>query len=124
MLPWVGAPLALVGLVMGVRGQADGWWLLLLGVTMLVADVLLTVYWARPTIGATDQPTLNRRGAQYVGRKVFVAEAFSGGVGKVRVGDTVWPARGPDCVAGTWVKVVDVDGARLIVDVLDERRQE
>ena len=121
MLPWVGVPLALIGLVMSVRGHADGWWLLSLGVLMLIADVVLTFFWARPTIGASDQPLLNRRGSQYIGRQVCVSEALIGGEGKVRIADTIWSARGPDCAAGTWVKVVAVDGARLVVEAIDER---
>lgn len=124
MLPWVGVPLALVGLVMGVRGYANGWWLLSLGIAMLIVDLMLTVFWSRSEGQRTDQPTLNRRGTQYIGRKVCVADAIVGGEGKVRVADTVWPARGQDCAAGTWVKVVAVDGAKLVIESIDERRGE
>lgn len=115
VLPWIGVPLAIVGLAMGVRGYANGWLLLSIGIALLAADVLLTFVWARHPGGHTDQPALNRRGAQYVGRKVCVVEDLVGGEGKVRVADTVWRARGPDCAAGSWVKVVDVDGSCLVV---------
>jgi len=33
----------------------------------------------------------------------------------VRVGDTVWRARGPDCTTGTWVRVVAADKGYLVV---------
>lgn len=115
MLPWVGAPLALAGLVMTVRGYADGWWMLLLGIAMLLADVLLTIYWSRPTIGATDQPLLNRRAAQYVGRLVVVVQPIRSGQGRVRVGDSIWTARGPDCDTGAWVRIVAVEATHLSV---------
>jgi membrane protein implicated in regulation of membrane protease activity len=115
MLPWVGVPLTVVGFVMGVRGHADGWWVLSIGLLMLAIDVLLTFVWARHPGWQSDQPTLNRRGDQYVGRKVHVVEEIIGGEGKVRVADTVWRARGPDCAAGARVTVVGSDGACLIV---------
>lgn len=122
MLPWVGVPLACAGLVMGVKGWPDGWWLLVGGVALLIGDVLLTFLWARPATSRTDQPTLNRREAQYLGRRVCVVEAITGGEGKVRIADTVWPARGPDCDEGTWVKVVGADGSYLVVSSDDARR--
>lgn len=121
ILPWVGVPLACVGLFIGARGGATGWWMLATGVAMLLADALLTLFWARPASRQTDQPLLNRREAQYVGRTVRVVEAIAGGEGKVRVGDSVWRARGPDCIAGTWVKVVSADGTHLVVATDDER---
>jgi membrane protein implicated in regulation of membrane protease activity len=46
---------------------------------------------------------------------VRVIEDLVGGEGKVRIADTVWLARGPDCAAGTWVRVVSVDGPYLVV---------
>jgi membrane protein implicated in regulation of membrane protease activity len=124
ILPWVGVPLALIGLVLSVRGYANGGWLLSIGVAMLVADAALTFFWMRPAIGGTDQPLLNQRGSQYIGRTVRVTEDLIGGDGKVRIADTMWAARGPNCAAGTWVKVVAVDGARLVVEPIDERHTE
>jgi inner membrane protein len=121
MLPWVGVPMACAGLVMGVKGIANGWWLLAGGVAILIGDVLLTFLWARPATSRTDQPTLNRREAQYLGRTVQVVEAIAGGQGKVRIADTVWPARGPDCAEGSWVKVVGADGTYLVVAAETER---
>lgn len=63
----------------------------------------------------TDQPSLNRRGTQYVGR-VFTLEApIVNGVGKLTVADTTWKIRGPDTAAGTHVRVSAVDGTSLSV---------
>jgi membrane protein implicated in regulation of membrane protease activity len=91
------------------------------GLGLLLADVLLTLFWARPASGRTDQPLLNRREAQVIGRTVRVVEAIAGGEGKVRVADSVWRARGPDCAAGSLVKVVAAEGNYLVV-VADEER--
>jgi membrane protein implicated in regulation of membrane protease activity len=38
------------------------------------------------------------------------------GSGTVRVDDTIWRVSGPDCPAGSKVKVVRADGASLTVE--------
>lgn len=115
MLPWFAVPIVGVGLVMAVRGSATGWWLIAGGVLLLGIDLAISLIWARRTRERSDQPLLNRRETQYVGRKVCVVENIVRGEGKVRIADTVWRARGPDCAAGTWVRVVSAEGAYLIV---------
>lgn len=57
----------------------------------------------------SDQPLLNRRGQQYVGRVFSVIEPIVNGYGRARVGDSIWKVAGPDCPAGTRVKVLSVD---------------
>ncbi len=65
---------------------------------------------------ATDQPGLNERGSYYVGRIVVVADPIVNGRGRVRVGDTLWSAAGPDMAAGARAKVTRVDGTVLVVE--------
>jgi membrane protein implicated in regulation of membrane protease activity len=115
MLPWIGVPLAAVGLYLAIRSNAIGWWLLAIGVAMLALDLVLAFFWAHQSQAGSEQPLLNRRGAQHIGRVVCVSEPIAGGEGRVRVADTVWRARGPDCAAGTWVRIVAVEGAYLVV---------
>lgn len=115
MLPWIAVPLGAAGVFMALRGDATGWWLAAIAVVLLIIDVLIDLAWARRARTRSDQPLLNRREAQIVGRTVRVVEAIVGGEGKVRVGDTVWRARGPDCGAGTWVQVVAADKGYLVV---------
>lgn len=64
----------------------------------------------------TDRPTLNRRGAQYVGRTFTLEEPIVNGLGKLRVDDSTWKIAGSDCPAGTSVKVTGVDGTILQVE--------
>ena len=71
--------------------------------------------WLRRHPPATDQPALNRRGEQYVGRVFTLEEPIVNGTGKVRVDDTTWKVWGPDAPAGTRVEVVGVDGVILRV---------
>ncbi len=67
----------------------------------------------------TDQPTLNRRGEQYVGRTFTLETPIVNGVGKLRVDDTTWRIEGPNIAAGVQVKVVGVDGTNLKVAVME-----
>lgn len=64
----------------------------------------------------TEDETLNRRGEQHIGRTYVVAEAISGGRGRVKVGDSVWAAEGADAEAGSRVRVVGVEGIILRVE--------
>ena len=70
----------------------------------------------RPSLGDTDEPALNRRGAQYVGRVVKLAEPITNGRGKARVGDSLWLVAGADQPAGAEVKVTGVEGTVLQVE--------
>jgi membrane protein implicated in regulation of membrane protease activity len=56
-------------------------------------------------VGEVDQPLLNRRGAQMVGRTATLAEPIKNGRGRIRLGDTLWRVSGPDLPAGTQVRV-------------------
>lgn len=116
VLPWLGIGLGLVGGWHLSRSDPQGWWMVCAGVAMLVADVVIDFVWAHPTVSLSDQPDLNRPAAQLVGRVVILAEAIEAGRGKVRVGDTLWPAEGPDLPAGTQVKVTAFKGTLLVVE--------
>jgi membrane protein implicated in regulation of membrane protease activity len=64
---------------------------------------------------------LNDKGLAMVGARGTVCEAFSNGRGKVRVGDGVWLADGPDLAEGAPVVVSAVRGTRLIVQAMQPR---
>lgn len=66
-----------------------------------------------------DSQTLNRRGSEYLGRKVELSTAIVDGVGKVKLGDTMWRVEGPDAPKGSQVEVVDSRGSSLVVKRCD-----
>lgn len=70
-------------------------------------------YLAHPVPSA--DPALNDRTARLIGQTVLVFEAIEGGEGRVKVGDSVWPARGEDAAVGTKVRVVGAEGTVLLV---------
>ena len=67
----------------------------------------------------SDQPLLNKRSAQYVGRVFTVFKAIENGRGKIKIGDSVWTVEGDDCPVGTRVEIVDVDGTVFFVKSLE-----
>ncbi len=67
-----------------------------------------------PTV--SDQPTLNRRGEQYVGRVFTLSEAIVNGTGKIHVDDTMWKVVGEDLPESTQVRVTGVEGTLLTVE--------
>lgn len=112
---WLAVAAGLVGLLLlpfpGLPWQVQ---ILIFAVAGLVAVVGWRSY-ARRHPPQTDDPTLNRRGARYVGQVFVLDEAIVNGRGKVRVADTVWPVAGPELAKGARVRVIGVAGTVLEV---------
>ena len=83
---------------------------------------LIFVYTARRIYGdqpiESDDPLLNNRMARLVGQTGAVSHAIEHGEGRVRHGDSEWPARGPELAAGERVRITGFDGGTLIVEPL------
>jgi membrane protein implicated in regulation of membrane protease activity len=112
---WFGIAAVIVGLLGLALDISWQWQVIVFGVLSV-----LTVFWVRryvrPDVAVSDLPDLNERGQQYVGRSLVVEQAIQNGRGKVRVGDTLWQAEGPDSPAGTRVKVTAARGTVLVVE--------
>ena len=121
---WFGIAASLVGLVAVLIAEsghagAFGWpWQLVVFALFSIATVFWVRQRARPDQNLSDEPDLNVRGAQYVGRTFHVAETIRDGRGKIKVGDTLWPAEGPDAAVGTQVRVTGHSGTVLVVTPL------
>ena len=84
-----------------------------------VASVLLARRFAPKAGTSTDKPFLNRRTEGIIGRVFVLDQPIVGGTGRVRIGDSPWLVSGPDCPAGTHVRVESADGNTLVVVRLD-----
>lgn len=121
---WFGLAALVVGALAylaSVLGYADlfTWpWQLVVFALISVAAVFWVRGFARAEQATSDEPDLNVRGAQYVGRVVTVEDAIVGGRGRVRVGDTLWPAQGIDAEKGARMKVTGTNGTVLVVEPL------
>ena len=112
---WIGIAALLVGAASLLLWDA-GLWTWQVQVLVFLVLSLLSAYAGKKLMGGRDQPTdqplLNRRGEQMIGRTATLAEPIREGRGRIQIGDTLWRVSGPDLPAGTRVKVVganDID---------------
>lgn len=112
---WLGIAAAVVGGISYLI-PAIGWEYQILVFSVLsVVSIIVWRKYFRQQPGDTDQPNLNRRGEQYVGRLFTLTEPIVDGMGKIRVDDSTWKIRGEDCPLGSQVEVTGVDGTILEV---------
>jgi len=115
---WFGLAAVIVG-VLAIATGITWQWQLIAFALVAVAVVFIVRRYANPASARSDEPDLNIRGAQYIGRMFTVTHAIQQGRGKIRVGDTIWNAEGEDAPVGARVKVVGVDGTVLVVQKAD-----
>lgn len=117
-LLWVGLAALIVGGLTFLVPELP--WTLQLPLFGVLA-ILTAVFWWRRQRGtgeSGDQPNLNRRGHELIGRTFIVQQAIVEGRGKIKVGDSVWMAVGPDAPVGTSVRVTEQNGAVLSVEIV------
>ena len=83
----------------------------------LFSFLSVALYWrfVRGRGRASDQPLLNRRAEQLVGRVVPLDGPMLNGRGRVKIGDAFWTVEGPDLPSGTPVRIHSVNGMTLRV---------
>lgn len=112
---WFGIAAVIVGGLAMATGIAWPYQVIAFGIISVLAVFLVRRY-VRPDANKSDLPDLNERGQQYIGRSLVLEQAIQNGRGKVRAGDTLWLAEGPDAPAGTRVKVTASKGSVLVVE--------
>jgi len=113
---WMGISAGVVGLLVLLIPTLGWETQILLFATFSVASIVVWRHYLKLHPIQSDQPQLNRRGEQYVGRRFTLDEPIVNGQGKIRVDDTTWKITGADCQAGTKVKVTGVSGVLLEVE--------
>ena len=118
VLWWLGISAILVGLMSLLIDLA---WQLELIAFALLTLVLALAWWALGgrAKASVDRSFLNRRTEAFIGRVFTVETPITDGRGTVRIDDTVWRVSGPDCPAGSRVKVARVDGPLLMVETIE-----
>lgn len=120
-LLWIGLAAIATGVLSLLLWSAPFWvwqvqWLVFLALALISAYAGKRIMSGRNE--ESDQPLLNRREAQLVGRTATLAEPISEGYGRIRIDDTMWRVRGPDAPAGARVRVVSVDNSELVVEAV------
>lgn len=90
-------------------------------VFVILSFVSVGVYWRyfRKAGESTDQPLLNRRQDQLLGRILVLESAIVNGHGRVQIGDAFWQVQGPDAPRGARVIVIAADDGILKIDLAD-----
>ncbi|NKB35941.1 MAG: NfeD family protein [Gammaproteobacteria bacterium] len=115
---WMGIAAGIVGvLMMAIPGLP---FMAQIAVFTVISVVSLVVHkrYLKNNPPVTDEPTLNRRGEQYVDRVFTLEEPIVNGVGKIKVDDSIWKVMGEDMGDGGKVKVIGVDGTVFKVEAV------
>jgi len=120
-LLWIGIAALVTGALSVMLWEA-GWWIWQVQVLVFLALSLISAYLGHRIMkdrqdGGTDEPLLNRRDAQLVGRTAVLQDPILEGHGRIRIDDTVWKIVGPDAAPGTRVKVISAAGGELKVEL-------
>ena len=74
--------------------------------------------WSGSNVIASEDPLLNDRLGRMIGQTVVLVTAIEDGEGRVRVGDSDWPAHGPDMPVGTRARITGSRNNVLVVEAL------
>ena len=110
----VAAPGAIF-LWMGIASGVVGF-IVFIAPDMSVVSILVARRYLKSRPIETDQPSLNRRGLQYIDRVFTLAEPIIDGRGRLRVDDTLWKIEGDDLEEGEKIIVTAVNGVVLTVE--------
>lgn len=113
---WLGISAGIVGIIAFFLPDLS-WqyeWTIFAVVAVLSIFVLRRFFRKNP--GVEDNLTLNKRGAQYIGRHFTLVEPILNGRGKIHVDDTQWSVDGPDMEEGETVRVTGTNGTLLVVE--------
>jgi membrane protein implicated in regulation of membrane protease activity len=93
--------------------------LITFAVASLCSCVAGSFVYRRALRARSGQTVFNQRDVQMVGSRGIVSEPLKNGHGKIRLGDSVWLAEGPDLPAGTTVVVKAMRGTSAIVEAVE-----
>ncbi len=117
---WLGAGALVNGMVMLLFPDIDvGMQLVLFSAVSLASVALGLWFWRRNLKSAGKHVTqLNRRGEQMIGRIITLETAIENGRGTAKIDDSLWRLEGPDAPSGTKVRIKNIDGTLLVVELL------
>lgn len=116
-LLWIGIAAGIVGLILYVVPTLGWEYQVIIFSVVSVGSIIAWKRYRKTNPEVTDEPTLNRRGSQYIGRVFTLDAPIVDGVGKIRVDDSTWKVVGDDCAAGTKIKVVGIENTVLRVEM-------
>ena len=113
---WLSIAAAITGLMLLAIPDLGWEYQLLIFSALSIISITALRRYQRSRRAFTGQPTLNRRGEQYIGRTFTLSEPIVNNNGIIRVDDSTWRINGDDLPAGSTVKVVGAEGVILQVE--------
>ncbi|RKZ82117.1 MAG: NfeD family protein [Gammaproteobacteria bacterium] len=113
---WMAIAAFLTGVALFLMPEMQWEYQVFLFATLSVISIVVWRHYYSKNPIATDEPLLNRRGEQYIGRVITLKEPIIDGQGKVQVDDSTWKIEGKDCPSGTKIKVVSVNNVLFQVE--------
>ena len=113
---WMGISAGIVGVLMMALPKLPFMAQIIVFTVIAVVSLVVHKRYLKNNPPETDEPTLNRRGEQYIGRVFTLEEAIVNGVGKIKVDDSIWKVMGEDLAEGEKVKVSGIDGTVFKVE--------
>ena len=116
---WLAIAAALTGLLLLIfPGLGWEWQLLLFAIFSVISIIAWRRYYQKHPI-KTDEPLLNRRGEGYLGRELTLSQPIVDGIGKIRLDDSTWKVQGPDCPAGSKIRIIALNNVVFTVELVD-----
>lgn len=116
---WFGVAALVIGLLTFALGGVAFWSLQAQLIVFVILSIALVIVgrklMASRNMHDSDNPNLNQRAKQIVGREAVLVEAISQGVGRIKIGDTIWRVKGEEAPVGAKVKIVGQDGATMLL---------
>lgn len=113
---WMGAAAAVTGGALLMSPELSWQMQFVIFAVMSIAAILIGKTFFNRRSANTDDPTLSTLETDLTGNIYTVEKPIVNGSGRIQVGESTWKAEGPDCEAGSSVKVVGVRGAVLVVE--------
>jgi membrane protein implicated in regulation of membrane protease activity len=120
-LLWIGVAALVIGAISLLIWDASVW-IWQVQVIAFLALALVSAYLGNRMMGGrnaeSDQPLLNLRGEQLIGRTATLTEPIREGRGRIQLGDTLWRVSGPDLPPGARVRVTSATDSELTVEAI------
>ena len=114
-LIWLAAAAAITGFAALLFGIPLAFQFALFALLAIAAVYAGRRWYADNPVESSD-PLLNERATRLIGQTVVVVGSIENGMGRVKVGDGVWNARGPDAAIGAHVRITGTEGTCLKVE--------
>ena len=114
---WMAVAAGMVGSLLVLVPQISWEIQLLLFSLTSVITIVGWLQWKKFHPAKMAEPTLNRRGSQYIGQQFTLTDPVTNRRGKLTPDNTIWVIAGPDCEAGIRIQITAIDGSQLQFEI-------